>query len=180
MRVALAPSLILSMKRNPWKTLLRFRKVILSFWKVITSSPQSSILPPPMLRFVLAPPHLRSLLRLLNRLLMLPERPYLIESLPGFLSLSLCSPRSCLTCFRNIVHGIMLLSSLLTPNPHSARSTHYPLPNRKSLMPFWRKTLLPDAFALPNPLWPLRSSLSRRRMVPFALSRITEHSTPLR
>ena len=48
--------------------------------------------------------------------------------------------------------------------------------NKRSWTPFWRRTCIPDEFALPNLLWQPQYSSSRRRTAHFGWSRTTERS----
>jgi len=58
------------------------------------------------------------------------------------------------------------------------RSIHSPLQNKRSWMPFSRRTLIQDRFDLPSPWWLLQSSSLKRRMAAFSWYRTIRCSTP--
>ncbi len=77
---------------------------------------------------------------------------------------------------------IMLLTLLLDLNPNHARPTPCCLLNKLNLTYSWTRTWLKDISAHLNPLWQVPSSLVKRKMESYALSRTIASSIrePLR
>src|SRR5258707_5940075 len=90
---------------------------------------------------------------------------------PNTMTSEMSSPRKPLMSSHHRRHGTMPLISHLRLNSLAPGCSPCPLQNRRSLMTSSRRTLQTAASIHPSPLWEPLCSLSRRRMVHFALYR---------
>jgi len=90
--------------------------------------------------------------------------------------LNWCSQRKTSTSSQSTGSRTMLSSSSWAQSLSHRKSTPCFWWNKRSWTPSWRKTCILDEFALPNLLWQLQYSSSRRRMAHSSWSRTTECS----